>query len=59
MRNWPAFWLLCAVYVVADAYMASTGMDSLLFRYRTPAELQLQKNIIDNAACRPQEETKQ
>lgn len=50
MRGWPAFWLLCACFVAAEAFLTSRGLDTFLWQYQTPAELELQRSIIKKAA---------
>lgn len=46
MSSWAAFWLLCAVYVTAEAVMYLNGHDTFLWKHKTPVELELQKKAI-------------
>lgn len=47
MNSWAAFWLVIAVLVVADYAVFKTGVDSLIWQYKTPPELAIQQAIID------------
>lgn len=47
MSGWAAFWLLCAVYVGAEAVMYLKGHDTSLWKHKTPAELALQQKALD------------
>lgn len=46
MSAWATFWILCTAYVTAEATMYLKGHDTLLWRHKTPAELELQKKAI-------------
>ena len=47
MSGWAAFWLLCAVFVVAEVFITMQGIDTLLWQFRTPPELELQRALIE------------
>lgn len=51
ISGWAAFWLLCAVYVAAEAVMYLHGHDTLLWKHKTTAELAIQEKQI---ACENQ-----
>lgn len=43
MKGWAAFWLLLAVLVVCDTAVVLSGLDGVIWQYRTPAELEIQR----------------
>lgn len=45
MSGWAAFWLLVAVFVICECVIYLHGSDTALWQYKTPAELEIQKNI--------------
>ena len=45
MSNWAAFWLICAVWVVAEVVITLHGIDTRLWQFKTPAELVIQKKL--------------
>lgn len=47
MSSWAAFWLFCCVFIAAEVYITMQGIDTFLWQFRTPAELELQKRLID------------
>ena len=49
MTGWFGFWIFCAVFVVAEVFITMQGIDTLLWKFRTPAELELQKSLIEKA----------
>lgn len=52
MSGWAAFWIFCAVFVVAEARITMQGIDTALWQFRTPPELEIQQHLIDKAAQR-------
>jgi hypothetical protein len=50
VNEWAAFWLLCAVLVVCEVVVTLHGIDTHLWQFRTPAELQLQQKLIEKAS---------
>lgn len=50
MTGWFGFWIFCAVFVVAEVFITMQGIDTLLWKFRTPAELDLQKALIEKAS---------
>lgn len=49
MSAWTAFWLCVAVFIVCEAFLVSRGIDTVLWQFRTPAELDLQQRLIKRA----------
>lgn len=45
MTGWAAFWLCVAVFIVCEAYITMQGIDTLLWQFRTPAELKIQEQL--------------
>lgn len=45
MSAWAAFWLLCAVFVVAEVVITLHGIDTFLWQFKTPAELKIQQRL--------------
>ncbi|WP_429949554.1 hypothetical protein ACQYWY_21615 [Comamonas sediminis] len=50
MNGWFGFWIFCAVWVLAEVYITTRGIDTVLWQFKTPAELELQQRLIDKAA---------
>lgn len=50
MTGWFGFWIFCAVFVLAEVFITMQGIDTLLWKFRTPAELDLQKALIEKAS---------
>lgn len=50
MSAWTAFWLFCAVFVAAEVFLTMQGFDTFIWQFRTPAELELQRRLIEKAA---------
>ena len=51
MNGWAGFWILCAVLVVCEVYIVTRGIDGVIWRFKTPAELRLQERLIEHAAA--------
>lgn len=49
MNGWFGFWIFCAVWVLAEVYITTRGIDTVLWQFKTPAELELQQRLIDKA----------
>jgi hypothetical protein len=47
VSDFAAFMLLCAVFVVCDAWHYHHGNDSAFWGYKTPEEKVLQQGIIE------------
>jgi len=45
---WLAIALIICVYIICDTWTFSKGIDTPLFSYKTPKELELQQTILDN-----------
>lgn len=45
MSEWFAFWILVAVFVVCECVVTLSGVDTLLWQFKTPAELAIQKRL--------------
>ena len=52
MKPWACFWIFLAVFLVCDASLVSRGMDGAIWHFKTPAELELQKHLIERAAAK-------
>lgn len=48
--GWAAFWIFCTVLVCCDYAVFHGGADSVIWQYRTPAELELQKHRLRAAS---------
>jgi hypothetical protein len=48
MSDFVAFCLLAVVFVLCEAVLVLNGANTSLWQYKTPAELQLQQNIIES-----------
>lgn len=51
MSPWFTFWIAVAVFIAAEAVLTLRGMDTNLWQFRTPAELQLQQRLIEKRAA--------
>lgn len=49
MTGWAAFWLCVAVFIVCEAFLITRGFDTVIWQFRTPAELQLQQYLIERS----------
>jgi hypothetical protein len=49
MNTWAAFWICLAIFIAAEAWLASKGLDTAIWQFRTPAELELQQRLIERA----------
>lgn len=53
MNGWFGFWIgffmLCIVFVLAEVYITMQGIDTMLWTFRTPPELELQQKLIEKA----------
>lgn len=50
MTGWAAFWIMCAVFITAEAVIYLNGHDTLLWRHKSQAELQIQSKSINGGA---------
>lgn len=48
--SWFGFWIFCAVWVLAEVYITMQGIDTVLWKFKTPPELELQQHLINKAA---------
>lgn len=46
MSGWTMFWLLVAVFYVGEYRLFRAGYDTILYKYRTQAELEIQARIL-------------
>lgn len=49
MSGWFGFWIFCAVLVLAEVFITMQGIDTMLWQFKTPPELELQKKLIERA----------
>ena len=47
MSDWTAFWFCVAVWIVCEAVITLHGIDTVLWQFKTPLELEIQKTIIE------------
>jgi hypothetical protein len=45
MTGWAAFWLCVAVFILCECILTMHGIDTFLWQFRTPAELDIQKDL--------------
>lgn len=50
MSDWTAFWLLCAVFIGCEAVVTVHGIDTYLWKFKTPVELEIQRSLGTCAA---------
>lgn len=43
MTGWVAFWVSVAVFIVCECVITLNGIDTLLWKYKTDAEKQIQQ----------------
>lgn len=58
MSAWAAFWLCLAVFIVCEAFLVSRGIDMVIWQFRTPAELELQKKLVNQERSNPMTDSK-
>ena len=49
MTDWFAFWAFLAVWVVCECVITLHGIDTVLWKFKTPPELVIQKAISEKA----------
>ena len=49
MSTWFAFWIFLAIFASLEAYLTTKGIDTFFWKFKTPAELVIQKNIIESS----------
>lgn len=47
--SWFGFWIFAAVFVVCEAFLVMRGFNTVLWHFKTPPELELQKKLIEKA----------
>lgn len=47
MSGWTAFWLFMCVFMVCEAWVFTSGRDSVIFYHKTDAEKRLQESGND------------
>lgn len=47
MSDWTAFWFMCSVFIVCECVIYLKGSDTLMWGYKTPAEKELQRKILE------------
>lgn len=47
MKGWFDFWLFMTVFVVCETYLYSHGHDTIIWKHKTPAELDIQAKHKD------------
>lgn len=45
MNGWVAFWIAVAVFIVCEVALTLHGINTVLWQFRTPAELEIQKRL--------------
>ena len=48
MSAWAAFWLCAAIFVIAEVVITLHGIDTFLWQFKTPAELEIQKRLASS-----------
>lgn len=48
MSTWAAFWIFMCVLMVCEAWIFTSGRDSIFFYHKTDAEKRLQERSHDN-----------
>ena len=53
ITTWGAFWLFACIFLVVELCFVRMGFDGFFTAFKTPAEKELQKALIENQRRKP------
>lgn len=51
MSNVQSFWCVVAIFIICELVLTLHGIDTFLWRFKTPAEKVIQQNL--SGGCKP------
>jgi hypothetical protein len=51
VTNWQSFWAVIAIFIVCETVLTLHGIDTLFWRFKTPAEQVIQQKL--SGGCKP------